>query len=498
METEKLIVSTENGQVRGFEENDLYKWFGIPYAKPPINELRFKRAQAHEPWDDIKDCLQMGNRPYQFANDKLDKLIGSKLPTSEDCLTLNVWTPKNAKKAPVFVWIYGGANHMGEASSPDYFLDSFAEKGVIGVSFNYRVGPLGFYNFSNLDDSFDSNCAISDMILAMHWIKDNIAAFGGDPDNITIAGESAGGTAVYSLLAAPSAKGTFNKAIAMSGLAGNVTTQKTHDLNNQIFFDKLGIEPAQVAALKKMPVERLLPAGAAVFAESNAHHPGIFATGPVIDDLLPQHPWEALAAGASQDVACIFGTCRDEGTLFYSMKAEPQSWNQIAEMLSNNDLLDKLPTLKQLYQGLPEKKAMEELARDRMFWVDSIKCTLAQSEYATTYSYRFNYASPVKKVLGLGAHHAADINPALNTKIEPQNVWQHGIPKQGLKKVRDTMHGAFVNFAINGDPNGGLSRTWPVYTKDSQATFVIDKKNDVEYGPTPEHFKVWKDIKLYE
>src|SRR5699024_5088139 len=136
----------------------------------------------------------------------------------------------------------------------------------IGVSFNYREGPLGFYNFSNLNKDFDSNCAMSDMILAMHWVKDNIAAFGGDPDNITIAGESAGGTAVYALLTAPTAKGTFNKAIAMSGLPGNITTQKTHDLNNEIFFEKLGINATEVTKLKEMPVENMISAAATTFS----------------------------------------------------------------------------------------------------------------------------------------------------------------------------------------------------------------------------------------
>ena len=500
MENEQLIVSTKKGKIRGFEENNVNKWFGIPYAKPPVNQLRFKRAQEHEAWEDIKNCYQMGNRPYQFMDEKIVKLAGSDLPSSEDCLNLNVWAPKHAKKAPVFVWLYGGGNQMGEASLPIYFLDSFAKKGIIGVSFNYREGPLGFYNFSTLDKEFDSNCAVSDMILAMHWVKDNIASFGGDPDNITIAGESAGGTGVYALLTAPTAKGTFNKAISMSGLAKNITTQKMHDLNNEIFFEKLGIKATEAASLKEMPIEEMIPAAAATFSEINLRYPGAIISGPVIDDLLPQYPWEALAAGAGKDIPCIFGTCRDEGTLFMNdpMDLIPRSWDQVAEMLSNNDQLNKLPALKEIYQGLPEKKAIAKLGRDRLFWVDSIKCTLAQSQHAATYSYRFNYVSPVNKLLGFGARHGSEVQPALNTKIDPQSKWQKIIPKPELKKIRDTMHGAFVNFAITGDPNGGLSPNWPAYTKNLRATFVINKKNHIEYDPTPQHFEVWKDIKLYE
>ena len=177
-----LIVTTKKGQVEGFEGDGVHKWFGIPFAKPPVGELRFKRAQEAEPWAGVRACREMGPSPLQFGCGMMAEITKSDTPKSEDCLYLNVWAPKEAKKQPVFVYIYGGANHMGEAAVPEYDLTAFAKEGVVGVTFNYRLGPLGFYNFHKLDSSFDSNCAPSDMIMALKWVHENIEAFGGDPE----------------------------------------------------------------------------------------------------------------------------------------------------------------------------------------------------------------------------------------------------------------------------------------------------------------------------
>lgn len=497
---DRTVVETKYGKVEGFVENGIYKWFGIPFAKPPVGELRFKRSVSPEPWSGVLECKKMGNRPHQFDPEKMLKFMGDiPHPASEDCLTLNIWAPENAEKAPVFVWIYGGANHMGDTVTPSYQLDSFPRHGIIGVSFNYRLGPFGFYDFSRLDSSFDSNCAVSDMILAVRWVKENIEAFGGDPDNITICGESAGGTAVYALLTAPSARGTFSKAIAMSGLPGNVTTYRTHELNNQLFLDKLGIRPNEVAKLKTMSYEEMREAGAYIMDKSNVEYPGIYVTGPVIDDLLPQHPWEALALGNAAGVRCIIGTCRDEGTLFYNvMNGVPRTWEKVEEMLRNSGCPEKLPLLKKVYGDKNKKKALQQLGGDRLFWADSVKCALAQSRHSTVYSYRFDYASPLLKLIGLGAMHGSDISYALNTC----SMFGKKSPEKRSKKEKRlvrAMHGSFVNFIKTGDPNGEhLSPSWEPYDEDRRTTYIFNTPCSVEYDPHRKRFEVWKDIELYK
>jgi para-nitrobenzyl esterase len=494
----ELGIKTNYGNLEGFEEGGIRKWLGVPFATPPIGKLRFKRALECEPWEGLREAKKFGNRPIQFMAMSKRMAQMSGVLQSEDCLYLNIWAPKEALRCPVFVYIYGGGNTVGEGSDPMYSCEAFARDGVLGVNFNYRVGPFGFYDFSAHSDAFDSNCSVSDMITALKWIKENIAAFGGDPDNITICGESAGGTGVYSLLAAPSAAGYFNKAISMSGLAGNITTKRTQDLNNGIFFEHLGIAEKDVEKLKTMPVEQMLPAAHWVYAKNCSVYPGIFISGPVIDDLIPQKPWDALAAGVAADKKVIFGSCRDEGALFYMMKMFPRTWKEVEKMLSLSGLADKLSALQKLYSGMGEKKALQALDRDRAFWSDHVKCTISQSRHNAVYAYRFDFVFALLKIAGFGAMHGSDIGCGLGSTTGAMN--QIGIltSKKRKERIRGWLHGAFVNFARTGNPNGGLPVTWPLYTEAERATYIFNDTCAVERDPNRAAFEVWKDISLYE
>ena len=486
-----LVINTNYGKVEGFEEDNLYKWFGIPFAMPPIGERRFKRSVAPKAWEGVKQCKEMGARPFQFGPAFMESMGDPIGETSEDCLTLNIWAPKNAQKAPVFVYIYGGANHMGDSSQSQFYLDHFAKEGVIGVSFNYRLGPLGFYDFSKLDPSFESNCAVSDMIAAVKWVKENITYFGGDDNNITICGESAGGTGVYALLTAPSAKGTFHKAISMSGLSYNISTPKTHELNNKIFFEKLGLDESEAYKLKTMPLEEMREGARAVFNESGLRYPGILLTGPVIDDLLPEHPWEAMAAGKDKDIPCIIGTCHDEGSVFYNEENDAQPWKNVEDMLRLNGYIDRLPEIVSLYGQLSDRDAIVSISRDRMFWTGAIKCALAQSAHNNVYMYRYDYATPDNRVNGLGAYHGSDIPSGLGTR-------KAGEGDAAQLKVDECLHEAFVQFAKTGNPNGNLPVLWPIYEKNNRKTYLLDEEISVCNDPNRQTYEIWKDIMLYE
>ena len=489
---DRLVIKTKYGEVEGFMEDNLYKWFGIPFAMPPVGERRFKRAIPPKTWEGIKSCKRMGNRPFQFGPAFMEQMgETNSLEESEDCLTLNIWAPKKAEKAPVFIYIYGGANHMGDSSQKQFYLDSFAKQGVIGVSFNYRLGPLGFYDFSKLDPSFESNCAASDMIAAVKWVKENIAYFGGDDENITICGESAGGTGVYALLTAPSARGSFHKAIAMSGLAYNISTPRTHALNNKIFFEKIGIDESEAYKLRTLSIKKLREGARAVYEESNVRYPGILLTGHVLDDLIPEYPWEAMASGKVKDVACMIGTCHDEGSVFYDGNQITQTWKTVEEMLKNNDELESLPDILSLYGKLSERDAMVAMSRDRMFWVGAVKCALAQSTYNNVYMYRYDYATPDNRENGLGAYHGSDIPSGLGTRPSGEgDAFQH--------KVDACLHEAFVQFAKTGSPNGHLPVLWPIYEEKNRKTFILDDDFSVCNDPNRENYELWKDIMLYE
>lgn len=464
-----------------------------------MGELRFKRATEPAAWEGVKECKVMGPGPIQFADGMmLDMSSNKNHPKSEDCLYLNVRAPKDAKNAPVFVWIYGGANSVGEASEDSYDLTSFAMDGVIGVSFNYRLGPLGFYDFSKLDDRFESNCAASDMIAALKWVHENIEEFGGDPNNVTICGESAGGTGVYSMLSAPSAKDYFQKAIAQSGLAGNVTSYHTHELNNNLFFEQLGITANEVSKLLDMPASDMVAAAAYVLNKNNEPYPGIMVTGMVIDDLIPEAPWDALAHGSANGKKCIFGTCRDEGNLFYNMNMIPKTWADIEKMCQLGGYPDLINTLKSTYGNLPEKEAAQKIGRERLFWADSIKCSIAQSEKGEVYSYRYDFVPFFAKITKLSATHGTDTGTGLDTYTGSVNTMNKFTSKKRLKRIHGFFHGAFVDFCKTGKPDANLPIEWKPYKDNERFTLLFNDNLSSVNNPNKEYFEAWKDIVLYD
>ncbi len=488
------IVRTKYGRVEGFESKGLLKWFGIPFAAPPVGRLRFKRTRECEPWEGVRPAKKFGSRCFQFMDVKMART----LPWSEDCLYLNVWAPRDADRCPVFVYIYGGANVSGEGSDPMYDGSSFARNGIVYVTYNYRLGPLGFYDFSSWDRSFESNCGVADQIMGLRWVKENIGAFGGDPDNITICGESAGGTAVFDMLTAPSAKGLFNKAIAMSGLADDTVSPRHNRLNMELFIEKMGMEPKDLPKLKSMDPSDMLKAAGWIYAKNNTVYPGIFVPGPVIDDLLPKRPWEAMAGGSASGVDCIFGSCRDEGTLFHLMKMFPSRWTEVERMCELNDCRDKLPALRALYGGMSEKKAMQALFRDRAFWAHGVMCAEAQSGHGTVYAYRNDIVFPLLKLAGLGAMHGSDIGTALNTATGALNMASIGTPKKRKAILHGYVHGAWVNFARTGNPNGTIPVKWEPYEPKTRKTMIFNDNCTVEMNPRAEALELWKGIELYK
>ena len=228
------IVETKYGKVEGFEENGLLKFLGIPYAAQPRGELRWKRARECARWDGILRADHYGDVAFQ---DDKEMEQGS-----DDCLSISVVRPKEGEKLPVFVWIHESGYMIGSASDTLYHGDSFAQDGVIYVNFQYRLNVIGFYDFSTYAgcDKIETNRGLSDMILALKWVHENIAAFGGDPERVTIGGESAGGAAVVTLMAVPSVRGYFQQVIAESALCNCVMTPQIQRKNVDLFLEGMG------------------------------------------------------------------------------------------------------------------------------------------------------------------------------------------------------------------------------------------------------------------
>ena len=265
----------------------------------------------------------------------------------------------------------------------------------------------------------------------------------------------------------------------------------------KIKWPSIRIEESDISNLLTMPVEEMIEAGGYVLAHNNIEYPGILITASVIDDLIPWTPWEAMENGNADGVKCIFGTCRDEGKLFYMIKMTPTSWKQVAKMLELNGMSDKLLDIKALYAGMSEKEAMQSLGRDRMFWADSISCTIAQSKNNDTYSYRYDFEPFLTKLLGLRATHGIDVCSGLDTWKGGMSILNFFTSKRRLKKIHKDMHGSFVNFCRSGKPGVIDGVKWEQYTEQNKFTFVYNDKCSKIYNPNEKEYFFWKDIRLY-
>lgn len=489
----ETLVQTKSGLVKGTQQDGLNTWFGIPFAQAPVGNLRFKRAQPVEPWTDTLVTDHHGNKPYQFYGQ-------SKTPEkeSEDALTLSIWRPDTEQKnLPVFVYIYGGGYSMGELSDPGYDGANFARNDVIYVGFNYRIGVLGFYDFSMFDDSFETNAGLSDQIMALKWIKENIVAFGGDPEMITIDGESAGGSSVVNLLAAPQAKGLFNQAIAQSALPDAIHTHDSIKPLMAIFLKQLNLAPESVDQLKQMPVEEMMSAAQYLYANTNKWQPGYYMPAPVIDDLLPERPLDAIENGSAADVKLIIGTMQNEGHMIAKMvKIMPDDWADAQKMFALNQLDDRFDGMKNYYShhARGEKNQVSDLITDRVFRNDSIAVAQSQSKYQSTWMYEIDYAPIMAKLFGLGATHALDVPLVLDTlgQDQTQLFWRL-TPRKNKEQMRDQLNSMWLNFVKTGNPG----QAWPQYNAQKRDVYFFNQQSKVISKPYDDVMALWQGIHLY-
>ncbi len=320
--TRSTVVETAYGRLQGSEENGVQVWKGVPFAAPPVGALRYRPPQPPAIWSGVREATAFGPTAPQLPS-PLNNLFGREQQLSaEDCLYLNVWSPAaDGAKRPVLFWIHGGAFTGGSGSTPWYDGASFARNGdVVVVTINYRLGLLGFLHLADLGGaSFAAtgNLGILDQVAALRWVKQNIAAFGGDPDNVTIFGESAGGMSVGTLLGTPSAQGLFHKAILQSGAAHTVRGREAATGIAREALKLLEVDAGNVERLRELSVEQILAAQAKL-AVSRASG-GLFAQ-PVVDgEALPRPPLEAVANGVAAGVPLLLGTNLDEMKLFSAL-----------------------------------------------------------------------------------------------------------------------------------------------------------------------------------
>ncbi|MBV9321815.1 MAG: carboxylesterase/lipase family protein, partial [Mycobacterium sp.] len=322
MHEHTVRARTTTGIVEGFVRDGVNRWRSIPYARPPVGLLRFRAPQPAQPWPGVRHCHGFTNcAPQQRRYTMLG--VGKYQEMGEDCLTLNVVSPEGSSREslPVMVFVHGGGYILGSSATPLYDGAALARRGCVYVSVNYRLGALGCLDLSSLSTSdipLESNLYLRDLVMALRWVRDNVASFGGDPDNVTVFGESAGAHAVAALLAVPAAEGLFAQAISESPAAGMVRSREVASEFARRFAALLGVHRQDAAnALMQASSADLVAAQDQLIDEGMENRLGAFPIGPVSgDDCLPLDPVEAMRRGAAHRVPLIVGTNADEGRLF--------------------------------------------------------------------------------------------------------------------------------------------------------------------------------------
>ena len=410
----ELQITTAEGAVRGCTKGGVRRWRSIPFAAPPVGDLRLRAPAPVQPWTGVRDATRFADAAIQNRRTSANA-FGRIQRQSEDCLTLNVVAPCESRTTPrpVMVFIHGGGYLMGTSAVELYSGANLVKRGdVIVVSINYRLGALGYVDFSQFstpERPFDSNLGLRDQVAALEWVQRNIAAFGGDPGNVTIFGESAGAAAITTLLATPAAEGLFHRAIAESSPADWAVSSDTAAEFGRRCVEFLGVDEPEnnreAAAKMLSTVEgySIFRAGIRLMERDLEKAPGIFPMVPVVDgDYLPKAPIQAMADGTAHRVPLIIGTNRDEGTLFAKYFDYLPTRKDRIDVMLGGDEGSPADGLLARYPGYPEAVAAVEFGGDYMFWRPTIEACEAHSAYAPTFNYRYDY---VPKVFRLSLIH---------------------------------------------------------------------------------------------
>jgi para-nitrobenzyl esterase len=497
MAIDNCVVETTSGPVRGTDDGRaraVKAWKGIRYAAPPLGVLRFRAPEPPERWTEVADATTFGPACPQpvFPNMPLD--LGA--PQNEDCLRLNIWASSDTEpgdRKPVMVWLHGGAYILGSSSQPLYDGRRLASSGdLVVVTVNYRLGALGFLDLSSFNTSrrrFDSNIGLRDVLAALGWVRDNIAGFGGDPEKVTLFGESAGAGIVTTLLATPAAEGLFAGAIAQSSPATSVYDRGRARRVAVCILDELGIAPSDVDRLADVPTAAILNASKEVFNEVPVRNPGTLAFVPIVDgDLLKDYPVKLAQEGRSHPVPLIIGTNRHEAALFRLMRSPlmPITPHAITSMFAQiaaeqPDL--QLPTEEQIgsaYSRLRRKARPLSIATDVGFRMPSVWLAEGHSRVAPVYLYRFDYSTPLLKLLLVRAAHATELPYVWGNLGGPKDPTLKLGGAKTAKAVSRRVRTRWANFATQGKPAGAAGEPeWTPYHWADRACLIIDKRDAI-------------------
>ncbi|WP_030809365.1 carboxylesterase/lipase family protein [Streptomyces sp. NRRL F-2799] len=487
-----VCVTTGQGAVRGRVAPDgVVSFHGIPYAAPPFGGRRFREPGPPEPWTGVRDATAYGpTAPHAPYAPPFDALIPEDVVPGEDCLNLNIWTPDPETGAglPVMVWLHGGAFSNGSGSASGYDGSPFARDGVVCVTLNYRLGADGFLRLRGVPD----NRGLLDQVAALRWIHANIASFGGDPDRVTLFGESAGAMSIGALLATGAARGLFLRAILQSGACHHFLRPASADLIAARLAQKLGIEPTP-EAFAAVPLADLLPAQAELRAEVSAR-PDPALWGEAVLNLMPFEPVapDLPLPGPDCGVDLLIGSNREEYRLFLVPTDRLESFPAAAldAMTAAYGLVpaEALPVYRASRASAPTAtrtagELLDAVATDWFYRIPAIR--LAES-VPGSHVYEFAWRSP--QFAGrLGACHALELPFVFDRLDDPSYAPLLG--SNPPRTLADTMHAAWVAFAATGDPG------WPAYDTATRTTMVFAEKSAPRDDPRREERLLWEGVR---
>ena len=506
------VIETAGGKVQGLVRGGISTFLGVRYGAPPIGPLRWRPPQKPKPWTTVADCSHYGAPAMQMASGtiaspvsdfgmQMDQVFTTPSDLkiqNEDCLFLNIWTPAcDARRRPVMVWIHGGGFAFGSSSQPIYDCEGLASHGdVVAVSMNHRLNAFGYLHLGDLmgpDYAESGNVGMLDLVACLEWVRDNIAAFGGDPANVTIMGQSGGGAKVSILMAMPAAKGLFHKASIQSGPGLKVGRKETATAGARKVLAELGLAPGDIKALQAVPAQTLLAAVDAVNARMGPGFgmgppPGI-PLDPIVDGVtLTRDPFDPDAPAVSADVPLLIGFVKDEMTLFVA--AEPwfgrMTEADLAKMTApfgakGKALIDAWRVIEPRYSPtyLLTAAISSNFAMAGSVRLAERKAAQAAAGGAPVYMWNLTWETPVSQGV-FKTPHTMEI-PFMLYSFDQARAFVG--PGAQPKRMADQMCGAWVAFARTGRPEGPLSPHWPPYDASRRATMVFNLESRVVDDP---------------
>ncbi|HUV45034.1 MAG TPA: carboxylesterase/lipase family protein [Dehalococcoidales bacterium] len=506
-EATEAIVKTTAGKVEGNYRRGAYVFCGIPYAAPPVGGRRWLPPQPVEPWDGVRPVKRFATTAPQNPPESSILAAPQPEPQDEDCLYLNIFTPGlDDARRPVLFWIHGGGFTTGSGSALVYYGRNITMRGdVVLVTINYRLGALGFLKLDEVTNGkipATGNEGLLDQTFALEWVRDNIDAFGGDPDNVTIFGESAGGMSVGAQLAMPGAKGLFHKAIPQSGAAHTASSLDRSVKAANVFIEILGVSAGDTDALRSLTVDRLMEAQKELAVRSVAPDSGIgggLPLQPVIDGkVLPELPINAIASGSADGVPVLVGSNLEEWKLFGVMDpsiarlTEEQLPGRCRRLIPSGDVSGLI----EAYRKAREKRGVSStpaellmaIQTDRTFRMPAIVLAETQMQRGTpAYNYLFTWTSPAMEGR-LGACHALELGFLFGTHEE--NFSGTGPEADALS---ENMQDTWVAFARTGDPSCESLGKWPAYGE-RRETMLLGRESALVEAPYEEERRAWDAI----